>query len=82
MVASGFRSLLRSKKPQVSVTYEQVGLESGENEYVELDLSKTKPGINVLEVTITDLVSGETATREVGFHYGRRSKNRLTPKEH
>ncbi len=82
MVASGFRSLLRSKKPQVSVTYEQIGSESSENEYIELDLSKTKPGINVLEVTVTDLVSGETATREVGFHYGRRSKNRRASKEH
>ena len=82
MVASGFRSLLRSKKPQVSVTYEQIGSESSENEYVELDLSKTKPGINILEVKITDLVSGEAATREVGFHYGSRSKNKRVSKEH
>jgi len=69
-VATGFRSLFKSKKPQVSVTYEQVGRESFEHEYVEVDLRKAKPGINALEIVITDLISGEKVNREVSFRYG------------
>ena len=70
-VSSGFRSLFRSKKPQVSVTYEQTGTSASEHEYVEIDLAKAKPGVNALEVTITDLVGGEKQTREIRFRYGR-----------
>ena len=69
-VASGFRTLFQSSKPQVSITYEQTGRELSEHEYVEIDLSKAKPGVNALEVTITDLVSGERVNREVRFRYG------------
>jgi hypothetical protein len=73
-VARGVGFLLRNRKPQVSVTYEQTGRESREREYFELDLSKAKPGINTLEVTIEDLVSGQTDTREIRFRYGRRGR--------
>ena len=71
-VARGVGFLFRNRKPQVSVTYEQTGREGSEREYFELVLSKAKPGINTLEVTIEDLVSGQTATREIRFRYGRR----------
>ena len=37
---------------------------------MEIDLSKAKPGINILEVEIKDLVTGESATREIRFQYG------------
>ena len=70
-VATGLRSLLKSKKPQVSVTYEQTGTSAFEHEYVEIDLEKAKPGVNALEVTIADLVSGEKQTREIRFRYGK-----------
>ena len=69
-VASGMRSLFKSRKPQVSVTYEQTGTSPSEHEYVEIDLSKAKRGVNALEVTILDLVSEESVEREVRFRYG------------
>ena len=71
-VVRGVDFLFRSRKPQVSVTYEQTGREASEREYFELDLSKAKPGINTLEVTIEDLVSGQIAEREIRFRYGKR----------
>ncbi|MCZ6633892.1 MAG: hypothetical protein O7G87_10835, partial [bacterium] len=70
MISSGIRALLRQRKPQVSVTYDQVGSDEEEHEYVELDLKKAKPGVNVLEITIWDEVGGGEATREVVFFYG------------
>ena len=70
VITSGIRALLRQQKPQVSVTYEQVGTDEEEREYVELDLKKAKPGVNVVEITVQDKVSGEKATREVVFFYG------------
>ncbi len=70
VITSGIRALLRQQKPQISVTYEQVGTDEEEREYVELDLKKAKPGVNVVEITVQDKVSGEKATREVVFFYG------------
>lgn len=70
VITSGIRTLLRQQKPQISVTYEQVGTDEAEREYVELDLKKAKPGVNVVEITVQDKVSGEKATREVVFFYG------------
>lgn len=70
-VTSGFRNIIKRSKPQVSITYEQSGREQSEHEYVEIDLSKAKKGVNELEVTITDLVSGEQVNQEVRFRYGK-----------
>ena len=70
VISSGIRALLRRQKPQVSVSYEQVGTEEAEREYVELDLKKAKPGVNVVEITVRDRVSTTKATREVVFFYG------------
>ncbi len=70
-VASGLRTIFKSSKAQVSVTNEQVGREVDQHEYVEIILSKAKPGVNALEVTITDLVSGKSVEREVRFRYGK-----------
>jgi GWxTD domain-containing protein len=70
-VASGLRSVFKSSKAQVSVTNEQVGREIDQHEYVEIILSKAKPGVNALEVTITDLVTGNSVDREVRFRYGK-----------
>ena len=69
-ITTGLRSLFKRKKPQVSVTYEQVGTKRSEYEYVELDLRQAKAGVNVLEITVEDLVSGEARVREVVFYYG------------
>ncbi|MXZ08148.1 MAG: GWxTD domain-containing protein [Gemmatimonadetes bacterium] len=69
-ITTGLRSLFKRRKPQVSVTYEQIGTEQSEYEYVELDLRQAKAGVNVLEITVEDLVSGEVRVREVVFYYG------------
>ena len=69
-VSSGFDRLFNRKKPQVSVTYTQVGSEPTEQEYFEIDLSKAKPGVQILEAKIKDLVSGKSTNREIRFRYG------------
>ncbi len=69
-VASGLRSLFRSKRPQVSVSYEHEGTDPNEQGYLEIDLGKVKHGVNVLEVNIKDLVSGKSEDREIRFQYG------------
>ena len=70
VISSGIRALLRKQKPQVSVRYEQVGTAETAREYVELDLKKAKPGVNIVEITVQDQVSATKATREVVFVYG------------
>lgn len=70
-VASGLRTIFKSSKAQVSITNEQVGRDVDQHEYVEIILSKAKPGVNALEVTITDLVTGKSVEREVRFRYGK-----------
>ncbi len=69
--AKGLRSLLRTRKSQVSVAYDQVGKAAVEQKYFEIDLSRLKPDVNTLQVTITDEVGGRSATRETRFRYGR-----------
>ncbi len=69
-VASGLRSLFRSKRPQVSISYEHEGIDPNEQGYLEIDLGKVKHGVNVLEVKIEDLVSGKSEDREIRFQYG------------
>ena len=69
-VASGLRSLFRSKRPSVSISYEHDGTEPNEQSYLEIDLDKVKHGVNVLEVEIKDLVSGRSEEREIRFQYG------------
>ncbi len=69
-VASGLRSLFRSKRPSVSISYEHDGTEPNEQSYLEIDLDKVKHGVNVLEVEIKDLVSGKSEEREIRFQYG------------
>ncbi|MBT3603494.1 MAG: GWxTD domain-containing protein [Candidatus Latescibacteria bacterium] len=70
-VTSGLRTIFKSSKAQVSITNEQVGRDIDQHEYVEIVLSKAKPGVNALEVTITDLVTGKSVDREVRFRYGK-----------
>ena len=69
-MASGLRSLFRSKRPSVSISYEHEGTEPNEQGYLEFDLDKVKHGVNVLEVEIKDLVSGKSEDREIRFQYG------------
>ncbi len=69
-VASGLRTILKSQKPQVSIATEQIGRDPDEREYVEIDLSKAKAGVNALEITVIDQISGKSVEREVRFRFG------------
>jgi len=70
-VSSGFKKLFRNRKPSFSIETEHTGSNTElEAEYVEIDLEKAKPGVNALEIKITDLVTGMEVSREVKFRYG------------
>ena len=69
-VATGLRTIFRTRKPQVAITNERTGREADEREYVEIVLNKVRPGVNALEIIVTDLVSGTSIEREVRFRYG------------
>tara|TARA_B110000116_G_C16451072_1_gene409332 strand:- start:181 stop:627 length:447 start_codon:yes stop_codon:yes gene_type:complete len=70
-VSSGFKSLLRSRKPSFSIETEHTGSNTEiEAEYVEIDLENAKPGVNALEITIKDQVTGQEVSRLVKFRYG------------
>ena len=69
-VATGLRTIFRTTKPQVAITNELTGRDADEREYVEIVLNKVRPGVNALEVIVTDLVSGKSVEREVRFRYG------------
>ncbi len=68
-VATGLQTIFRTRKAQVAITNERTGREADEREYVEIVLNKVKPGVNALEVIVTDLVSGKSVEREVRFRY-------------
>ena len=69
-VTTGLRTIFRTSKAQVAITNELTGREADEREYVEIVLNKVKPGVNALEIIVTDLVSGKSVEREVRFRYG------------
>ena len=69
-VVTGLRAIFRTSKPQVAISNELTGREADEREYVEIVLNKVRPGVNALEVIVTDLVSGKSVEREVRFRYG------------
>ena len=55
------------KREELAITYEQQGAAAQEVEYVELDLGDQVPGRYSLKVSIIDLNSSETATKDVVF---------------
>ncbi|MDE2800329.1 MAG: tetratricopeptide repeat protein [Gemmatimonadota bacterium] len=67
---AGLRTIFRTRKPQVAITNELTGRDADEREYVEIVLNKVRPGVNALEIVVTDLVSGKSVEREVRFRYG------------
>ena len=69
-VTTGFKAIFRNRKPQVAITNELTGREPDEREYVEIVLNKAKPGVNALEIIVTDQVTGKSIEREVRFRYG------------
>ena len=69
-VTAGLRTIFRTRKPQVAITNERTGGDADEREYVEIVLNKVRPGVNALEIVVTDLISGKSIEREVRFRYG------------
>jgi len=67
---AGLRTIFRTRKPQVAITNELTGRDADEREYVEIVLNKVRPGVNALEIVVTDLISGKSVEREVRFRYG------------
>ena len=56
----------------VEVRFEQIGTESSVSDYVQLDLGRAERGRYVLRMNVTDLVSGQKASRESVFKIGSR----------
>ena len=71
--AAGIRRLLPGSvsKPEVSLTYEQLAGNATEQIHLFVDLTRVLPGRNRLTVTVEDMVSNQTATREAVFQYGK-----------
>lgn len=66
-LGAGFKRALTSGKPQVVVGYEREGRATWEPIYLELDTEQVKAGLNQLMVTVTDLVSGQSVSKEALF---------------
>lgn len=51
----------QSAEGVITIDYEQVGKETEEQAYLELDLSNTEPGVQLLKIIVTDENTGQTA---------------------
>lgn len=58
---------LVGRPEEVAVGYEQLGFGESEKAYMELDLAASDPGRHYLKVELTDLKSGQTASKEATF---------------
>ena len=66
-VGVAFDWLFADKKPEVVISYERAGTEASEPIYLELDTKKLKPGLNQIEVRVTDLKRNKTVSRKAVF---------------
>jgi hypothetical protein len=66
-LSAGMQKLMTSGKPQVVVSYERTGSEVWEPIYLELNTKQVKAGLNQLEVTVTDMVSGQSVSKRAMF---------------
>ena len=70
-VSSSFKAIFRNRKPSFSIETEHTGSNTVmEAEYVEIDLEKARPGVNALEIRVTDQVTGQEVSSLVKFRYG------------
>ena len=72
-LVAGFRKLFAVKRPEVTLSYEGTGTTTWEPIYFELETRKLKPGVNQLEVKVTDLNSGATTLRRTMFQIGKKT---------
>ena len=54
-------------KPEVAVSQAQAGTQEAEYRYIELDLKGLSPGKGLMTITVRDLNSGQTVSRELVF---------------
>jgi GWxTD domain-containing protein len=57
----------QKRDPEVSVTQERFGLRETEAQHLELDLKAVAPEKVTVKVTVTDLIGGQTASKETVF---------------
>jgi len=67
VLTGSIRRLLTSGKPEVAVSYEREGTDAWEPVYIALDPDKLKPGLNQIEVTVTDLNRDIEVSRKTVF---------------
>ena len=62
-ILGGFGNLLdqREERGIITIEYEQIGSESDEQGYLELDMSRSEPGRQLLRIKVTDENSGKSA---------------------
>lgn len=58
---------LKDKTKEIEIAYEQTGDALEDMAYVELDLSEVEPGDQEVRVAVTDLLSDQTARKEIVF---------------
>ncbi|MDP6775879.1 MAG: GWxTD domain-containing protein [Candidatus Latescibacteria bacterium] len=61
------RTVSRGKREEVAVGYEQMGVQTSETAYVELDLTESDRGQYELQVAVTDLNSERAVERRATF---------------
>ena len=58
---------LTEPEPKLVIAYDQEGDRPDEEAYVELDLTHTDPGDQLIQVAVTDLLTGQKVSKEVTF---------------
>ncbi len=68
-ILGGVGKMLGQKSEQgvVSIEYEQVGTETQEPGYLELDMSRSEPGEKIVEIAVVDETTGQTVTATATF---------------
>ncbi len=68
-ILGGFGNLLgkREDRGTITIEYEQIGAEVNEQGYLELDMSQSEPGRQLLRIKVTDRNSGKSARAVARF---------------
>ncbi len=68
-ILRGLGELFRrsEKGREIEVAYDQVGNSSDDAIFLELDLSETQPGRQAVDATVTDLLTGQSVSKEIIF---------------
>ena len=64
------RLLRFEEKSIVTISYERTGVDPDEHNYLEIDPGESKIGVYELTVSITDLISEQTAEKSATFLIG------------